>query len=274
MHALKQIEQDWEDLAHIDPMWAIVSDPARQYGKWDPNEFFDSGRRRMDRLFGLIDQQAISIKRGLCLDFGCGMGRYTQALAARFEQCHGIDISAQMIKLAQQYNQFGDRVRYSLNPSSDLQMIETGSFDFVHTSEVLQHMPPQLMRHYLEEFCRVLKRDGVAVVEVPTRQLATDAPWIRLRQLPRYHPARIWNKLRSTVAGPDPTTTWYYRLRRLGLPRRWLYGRLKLRPRIPMYLLAEEEIASLARQCGRRLAVVARFEYEGLEVSTLAILPA
>jgi hypothetical protein len=33
MKALKQIEQDWEDLAHIDPMWAIASDPARQYGK-------------------------------------------------------------------------------------------------------------------------------------------------------------------------------------------------------------------------------------------------
>jgi len=131
-----------------------------------------------------------------------------------------------------------------------------------------------LMRRYLEEFCRVLKRDGVAVVEVPTRQLVTDARSIRLRQLPRYHPARIWNKLRSTVAGPDPTTTWYYRLRRLGLSRRWLYDRLKLRPRIPMYILAEEEIASLARQCRRRLAVVARFEYEGLEVSTLAILPA
>src|SRR5258706_7966114 len=139
MNALKQIEQDWEDLANIDPMWAIGSDPARQYGKWDPNEFFDSGRRRIDRLFDMIEQQAIPIKRGLCLDFGCGMGRYTQALAAHFELCQGIDISAQMIKLAQQNNRFGDRVQYSLNPSSDLRMIETGRFDFVYTSEVLQH---------------------------------------------------------------------------------------------------------------------------------------
>jgi SAM-dependent methyltransferase len=274
MDALKQIEQDWEDLAHIDPMWAIVSDPARQYGKWDPDEFFESGRRRVDRLFGLLEQQAIPVQRAVCLDFGCGMGRYTQALAARFERCQGLDISPQMIKLSQQHNRFGDRVQYALNPSSDLRLFEGGRFDFVFTSAVLQHMPPQLMRHYLEEFCRVLKPDGVAVVEVPTRQLAGDARTNRLRQLPRYHPARIWNKLRSTVAGPDPTTTWYYRLRRLGLSRHWLYGRLKLRPKIPMYVLAEDEIAGLARQGGRRLAVVTRFEYEGLEVSTVAILPA
>jgi hypothetical protein len=41
-----------------------------------------------------------------------------------------------------------------------------------------------------------------------------------------------------------------------------------------MYILEEAEIGSLARQRGRRLAVVARHEYEGLEVSTLAMLPA
>src|SRR6476659_9560077 len=95
MKALKQIEQDWEDLAHIDPMWAIASDPTRQYGKWDPDEFFDSGRQRIDPLMRLIEQQAIPIQRGLCLDFGCGMGRFTQALAAHFERCQGIDISPQ-----------------------------------------------------------------------------------------------------------------------------------------------------------------------------------
>jgi 2-polyprenyl-3-methyl-5-hydroxy-6-metoxy-1,4-benzoquinol methylase len=139
----------------------------------------------------LIEQQAIPIQRGLCLDFGCGMGRFTQALAAYFDRCHGIDISPQMIKLAQQYNRHGDRVQYSLNLSSDLQMLLPGTFDCVYTSEVLQHMPPDLMRHYLEEFCRVLKPEGVAVLDVPTSRIMSDARSARLRQLPRYHPARI-----------------------------------------------------------------------------------
>ena len=35
--------QDWEELAQVDPCWAILSDPNRKFGAWDVEEFFRTG---------------------------------------------------------------------------------------------------------------------------------------------------------------------------------------------------------------------------------------
>jgi predicted TPR repeat methyltransferase len=54
----------------------------------------------------------VSLKRDTALDFECGVGRVTQALCARFARCDGVDIAGSMIRLARQYNRFGDRCQY------------------------------------------------------------------------------------------------------------------------------------------------------------------
>jgi hypothetical protein len=41
---LDRLKQQWEDLAEMDPFWAIITDPARQFGKWDVDEFFETGK--------------------------------------------------------------------------------------------------------------------------------------------------------------------------------------------------------------------------------------
>ena len=46
MNGLEQLQRDWNDLAEIDPMWAICSDPGKAHGKWDTEEFFEKGKYR------------------------------------------------------------------------------------------------------------------------------------------------------------------------------------------------------------------------------------
>jgi len=96
------------------------------------------------------------------LDFGCGVGRLSQALATDFDEVDGVDISESMIQAANGYNKQGGRVRYHLNVSKGLELFPSNTFDFVFTLICLQHIPPNFQLSYIGEFMRVLKKGGVA----------------------------------------------------------------------------------------------------------------
>ena len=119
---------------------------------------------------GVLDMAGglgLSVKRGQALDFGCGIGRLTQALTPEFEVTFGVDVSPEMVDKARSLNQFGDRCKYVVNCTEDLAIFANDSFDFVYTSNVLQHMLPRYMKKYLSEFVRVLKTEGVLIFHVP-----------------------------------------------------------------------------------------------------------
>jgi len=110
----------------------------------------------------------VSVKKGTALDFGCGVGRLTQALCQYFERCIGVDIAGSMIKLAWKYNRFGDRCHYLVNDVGDLRMFEDGHFDFIYSNIVLQHIPSEYSTHYIREFVRLLSPGGMAVFQMPS----------------------------------------------------------------------------------------------------------
>ena len=59
-------------------------------------EFFESGEADVDHLFQLIG----GFSPADALDFGCGVGRMTLALAKRVKRVVGVDIAPQMLALA------------------------------------------------------------------------------------------------------------------------------------------------------------------------------
>ena len=40
---LSTVQRYWDRQAHADPMWAILTDPAKAGGRWDADEFFATG---------------------------------------------------------------------------------------------------------------------------------------------------------------------------------------------------------------------------------------
>jgi ubiquinone/menaquinone biosynthesis C-methylase UbiE len=60
------------------------------------------------------------MQRESALDFGCGVGRLTRALSRYFNQSYGIDISASMIKKAQELNQSYPNCQFIFNDKADL----------------------------------------------------------------------------------------------------------------------------------------------------------
>jgi ubiquinone/menaquinone biosynthesis C-methylase UbiE len=94
--------------------------------------------------------------RARALDFGCGVGRLTRALAAHFERVIGIDVAASMIRQARQLNADVRGCEFVLNERADLSIVESGSVDFVYSSIVLEHIERPYVERYLGEFVRVL----------------------------------------------------------------------------------------------------------------------
>ena len=111
-------------------------------------------------------EHGIEVARGRALDFGCGVGRLTQALASHFDRVDGVDISETMVRLANEHNRWPDRVQYHVNTTDDLGLFDDESFDFVLTIIVLQHNPPDVARRYIAEFVRILRPGGIAVFDL------------------------------------------------------------------------------------------------------------
>jgi len=165
---IEELQKNWEAFAQSDPMWAILSAPDKQGRKWDPQEFFQSGVIEIEAVLSQADALDITIQRDKALDFGCGLGRLTQALCQHFEGCYGIDIAPTMISGARKFNRFGNRCNYIVNSDPDLRCFPDGLFNFIYTNIVLQHMQPRYSKGYIKEFLRVLARGGVALFQVPS----------------------------------------------------------------------------------------------------------
>lgn len=167
---LKRLRSDWEDLGSKDAYWAVLTDEARRGGRWDVEEFYATGREEIAQLVGQLSELWPDLRRGDVLDFGCGPGRLTHALAARFQRAVGVDVSAPMIALARERDSAVGNCEFVHNVKADLSVFPDASFDFVYSHLVLQHIPTELARGYIKEFVRVLRQDGFALFQVHVPQ--------------------------------------------------------------------------------------------------------
>jgi ubiquinone/menaquinone biosynthesis C-methylase UbiE len=157
----------WEKLASTDPLWAILTDPARKNGGWDIEEFFATGEGEVAMIMAAADRLDLPTGRSAALDFGCGVGRLTQALARHFDRVTGVDLAPSMIEQARTHNRHPDRCSYLLNGKDNLALLRDDSFDLVVSIITLQHMRPRYIRRYLREFVRVLRPGGLLVFQLP-----------------------------------------------------------------------------------------------------------
>ena len=194
MTNLTALRKTWDDLAERDALGAILTDPSRSNGRWDIDEFMQTGEDEIDTV--LQHLQHIGHwpdLSGKALDFGCGVGRLTQAMARRFASCAGLDISTHMIGVAESLNQHA-HCTYQVGTGNELPFAD-GTFSFVYSNIVLQHVPRKYAVGYLREFERVMEPGGVLVFGVQDGFAAPDlaSSMVRLR-----HILRIRSRLRSS----------------------------------------------------------------------------
>jgi SAM-dependent methyltransferase len=108
-------------------------------------------------------------KTKVCVEYGCGVGRVTFALAAMFEVVHAYDISANHLRLAQQHaTEFGvGNVEFHLC-APDTVSDALVPCDFYYSRLVFQHNPPPLIRELVSAALNALRPGGIAIFQVPT----------------------------------------------------------------------------------------------------------
>lgn len=171
-----ELQQAWEELGEKDPLWAVLTVDEMRGNKWNPEAFFKTGVEFIDGVRARLAQVGLSAKGKHAVDFGCGVGRLTQALAPYYETVTGVDISAPMIEKANEFNHLGDRVRFVVNAKPDLGIFQDGSLDYVQTFIVLQHMHPRHQAGYMREFARILRPGGTLVFQIPSADIRPYAP--------------------------------------------------------------------------------------------------
>lgn len=221
MSSLKHIAERWEALAQEDPLWAICADPAKRNGRWQEQEFFAAGEREIETVLAYLRSLNLAIDWNRpALDFGCGAGRLTRALASRSSECWGVDISPTMIEKARALNHDQPRCKFHLNQQTDLRTFADWTFGFVYSSLVLQHIHPKFLRGYLTELVRVLRPGGVLVF-----------------QMADHFNASVIHKLRLKIA----------------LRRRWQELKTRDKATILMHYLPEQHVRQILAGCDVRI---------------------
>jgi SAM-dependent methyltransferase len=155
---IRDTDRDWAIIGEEEPYFGVLTaerfkrehldDQARaeffRFGESDIAHFID----RMRASFGPFEPHS-------ALDFGCGVGRLTAPLAALTGAATGVDISPGMLAEARKHGHPG------------LLFVETipdELFDWVVSSIVLQHIPPQRGYGIVEQLLnRVAPGGGVTL---------------------------------------------------------------------------------------------------------------
>jgi SAM-dependent methyltransferase len=224
---LDEQRREWDELARLDPMWAVVSAPDRRFGGWDIDEFFATGEREVAALLARGRELGVPAQERDALEFGCGLGRVTRALAKRYGRAVGIDISTQMLDQARRLNVEVPNVDFVHNDAEDLSVLGDQRFDLIYSRHVLQHLPTShLAGRYLREMVRHVRPGGLVVVHLPLR-------------IPLRHRLLVVRRV-------------YRFLRRLRLPAGLLYRYLRLHP-VSMLAVPERQLRAWIDAAGGRV---------------------
>jgi SAM-dependent methyltransferase len=159
------VSKTWDYYGKNDPYFGVLSAPEF-HGRLDVagrERFFATGASVVERFLGIAESAYGPVKRGIALDYGCGVGRLCKHLGTRFEQVAGVDVSRAMLQEARA--NLGSDPRFTLQHASELG--GEPRFDFLMSSIVFQHIEPPLGLDILRRVTRLLKTGAVGVIDVP-----------------------------------------------------------------------------------------------------------
>lgn len=197
----------WDERARANAFHYIAS----WQPEWDADAFFVSGEEDYDALIQpVLKELKVDPPGRVAADIGCGAGRITRALAAQFDQVHGVDVSPEMLTLARSLSPDLPNVHWHLGSGDDLSVLDTSGVDFVFSYLVLQHIPErEAALDLVAEMLRVLRENGAFLfqfnsLKTPTMNWKGRLLW---RVIDSLRASRSTDRLANVVSrafGVDP----------------------------------------------------------------------
>jgi SAM-dependent methyltransferase len=196
------LEREWEKFGRKDPYFGVLSDEKFRSTRIDAAaraEFFGSGERHVATCFETIRRCFdASFAPRRALDFGCGVGRIVIPLARRCAEVIGVDVSPAMLAEARRNCDENGLGNVTLVDVQEGLSEATGSFDFVHSFIVFQHIPALKGERIAGELVARLEPGGVGALHFTTAQHTS-----RLRRFVRglRWSAPVMNNLANLLKG-------------------------------------------------------------------------
>ena len=161
----EEMQRGWNARAARDPFFYVET----SHWNGDVDHFFERGEQTARLLIDGVQQQ-YSIATAVALDLGCGLGRFSRALANRFTSVIAVDVSNQMIDSAKQLHPWPKFKNINFQVSDGVTLpIHDNAIDFAWSYEVLQHAPSSdVVLANITEVGRVLRPNGLAMIHLKT----------------------------------------------------------------------------------------------------------
>lgn len=214
-------DYNWRLWGERDPYYGVLTNPQFHSDNIDQSraDFFERGNAFVWHWLAKLEHRFGSLKRDRALDFGCGVGRLTVPLTDHFGSVVGLDISPGMLEEAAR-NSEGLNITYALSNDS-LSRLE-GTFDFVNSCIVLQHIPVARGMPLLAQLLDRVRPGGGCLIQFTTKRnygwkreigyrirhslpggqylvnllkgRSTDAPMMQMNQYPLEDVMRLFNR--------------------------------------------------------------------------------
>lgn len=134
---MRDTDTDWQIMGESEPYFGVLSHERflrRNLTDETLAEFWTTGDHHIGAIHHRLVQHFGDFLPTNALDFGCGVGRLTRAMAKLAGRATGVDVSEGMLAEA----------RASAPEGVDfLNYIPDGAFDWINTAIVFQHIPPE-----------------------------------------------------------------------------------------------------------------------------------
>ncbi len=163
----------WARIGAEAPHWSVLTQEKYRPGRIEQTraEFYATGEKDRALVREMLARHGIApdgLRR--LVEFGCGVGRATLALAGDFAEVVGCDISPAHLALARRAAAEAGRGNIHWFRSTVERPMPGGRWDLWYSRLVLQHNPPPVIAWLLETAFARLAPGGVAIFQVPTHR--------------------------------------------------------------------------------------------------------
>jgi SAM-dependent methyltransferase len=171
-------DHNWRLWGERDPYYAVLTDARFRSDRIEDHRqnFFESGQAFVAHWLTQFEAHFGPLPRQRALDFGCGVGRLTIPLSDHFETVTGLDIAPAMLEEARR-NSAGRLIDYVLSDDA-LSRVE-GTYDFVNSCIVLQHIPVDRGMNLLGQLLGRVRPGGGCLIQLSTKR--NHGKWRELR---------------------------------------------------------------------------------------------
>jgi SAM-dependent methyltransferase len=163
-------DEAWRQWGEQDPYFAVITNPKFRSANLTEDarkEFFESGRVHAKYVLDVCRREfGAGFQPKRALDFGCGVGRVTLAMAEQAQEVVGLDVSPAMLAEARRNAQTQGRDNVVFVQSDDELTKVVGCFDLVHSFIVFQHIDVARGREMFSRLVHLVADGGVGAIHV------------------------------------------------------------------------------------------------------------